>query len=71
MWVFPHFLKFTIHFVRSGGHLSPVFVLRPLSYLKHRSIDAHYPFYTHRIYATDNLGVTPKNEVATFEVSLN
>ena len=31
MWVFPHLLKFTIHFIGSGGQPSRVFGLRPLS----------------------------------------
>ena len=36
MWVSPHLLKCTIYFVGSGGQLSRVFDLRPLSYLDHK-----------------------------------
>ena len=40
MCVSPHLLKFTIYFVGSGGQLSGVFDLRPLSYLEHcREVD--------------------------------
>ena len=35
MWVSPHLLKFPIYFDGSGGKLSRVFDLRPLSYLQH------------------------------------
>ena len=35
MWVSPHLLEFTIHFVGSGCQLSVVFDLRPLSCLEH------------------------------------
>ena len=40
MWVSPHLLKFTIYFVGSGGQLSWVFDLRPLSYLEHCCIQS-------------------------------
>ena len=35
MWVCLHLLKFLIYYVGSGGQLSPVFDLRPISYLEH------------------------------------
>ena len=44
MWVFPHFLKFTLYFVRSGGQFFWVFDPRPLCYLKHCKISKTVKF---------------------------